>query len=281
MTKTAFKSWKRVSMTVVGTASLIAPLFVSAVAPNPSNRGEMRSTISQAMEENRTERTEKMQQAFCSRFTEMAGKMGTGLATGREKFEERRDSRTEHMDDGRDTRDAKLGDGRSDADAKRSEMYDKLKEKADTDAKKDAVEEFQKTVEDAVETRRDAFDVALQTFRTGVDALLTGRKDGMQDTADDFEAAMKAALDKAKADCEAGTAPATVRANFQAALQAAHKALQADRSNSEKISTQIRALADTRHTAVEKAINDFKTTVEAAAAKLKAALGEEAKDTDA
>ena len=281
MTKTVFKSWRRVSVTVASAASLMAPLFASAMVPAPSNRGEMRSTVSQTMEENRTERAEKMQQAFCNRFTEMAGKIGTGLATGRGEFEERRDTRVEHMDDGRDTRDAKLGDGRSEADAKRSEMYAALEGKADTDAKKAAVAEFQKTVEAAVDTRREAFDDALQAFRTGADALLSDRQEDMQGAADQFEAAMKAALDKAKSDCEAGTAPATVRSNFQTALVAAHKALQEDRSNSEKISTEIRALADTRHAAVEKAMNDFKTTVEAAAAKLKAVLGEEDKDTDA
>ncbi len=239
----------------------------------------MRSTVSKAMEERGTERgeemREKMQQMFCSRFTETAGKIATGLANGREKFDQWRTGRVEHMDDGRETRDAKLGDSRSDADTKRSEMYQKLEEKADTDAKKEAVEEFQKTVEQAVETRREAVDAALAAFRSGVDSLLANRKDKAGETADTFEAAVKAAVEKAKAECADGTSPETVRTHFQTALQAAHKALEADRSSTDKISDEIRALADTKHAAIEKAMNDFKTTVEAAAAKLKAAMGED------
>jgi hypothetical protein len=283
MTKTAFKHWKRASA-FLSALSLVTPLMASAMVPLPVNRDTVRSTVGQAMGENRSERAdemrEKMQQVFCTRFTEMAGKIGTGLAEGRDKFEERRNSRMEHIDDGRDTRDAKLGDSRSEADAKRSEMYAKLEEKADTDAKKDAVEEFQKTVEAAVETRREAVDAALQAFRIGVDAILSKRKDNMQNAADSFEAAMKTALEKAKQECEDGTSPDTVRAHFQAALQAAHKSLEADRNSSEKISDEIKALADTKHAAIEKAMNDFTATVKAAAEKLKTVMGED-KDTDA
>lgn len=277
MMKTAFRKFQRPVTAFLGLVSLVAPLSVSAALPTTAgwqNRDE-RAT---ALQEERSERMEaardRMQEVFCNRFTETAGAIGSGMASARQNLEKRAGERVGQMDEGRDSRDSKLEDSRSDADAKRSEMYAKLKEKADTDTKEEAVEEFQKTVEEAVDDRRDAVNAAIEAFRTGVDAAIASRKDDMQNAADAFTAAMKSALDKAKSDCEAGTAPATVRSNFQAALVAAHKNLQADRAESEKIRKEIQALADTRQAAIEKAISDFKATVEAAAKKLKEVMGE-------
>jgi len=277
MMKTAFRKLQRPAVSFLSVMSLVMPLSVSAAFPSTVGSQNREERVN-AMQEERGERMEemkgRMQEAFCNRFTETASSIGSGMASARRNFEERAGERGGQMDEGRDSRDSKLEDSRSDADAKRSEMYARLEEQADTDAKKEAIEDFQKTVEEAVDDRRDAVNAALTAFRAGVDTLLASRKDDMQSAADTFAAAMKSALEKAKSDCEAGTAPATVRSNFQAALTAAHKALQTDRAESDKIRTEIQALADTRHAAIEKAMSDFKATVEAAAKELREAMGE-------
>lgn len=277
MMKIAFKKFQRKAVAFLGAVSLVAPLSVSAALPSAAglqNREERASTLQEERSERMEAARDRMQEVFCNRFTETASTIGSGMASARQNFEGRVGERVGQMDEGRDSRDSKLEDSRSDADSKRSEMYAKLDAKADTDAEEEAVDDFKKTVEEAVDDRRDAVNAAIETFRTGVDAALASRKDDMQSAADAFAAAMKSALDKAKADCEAGTAPATVRSNFQAALVAAHKALQADRTESEKIRKEIQALADTRQVAIEKAMSDFKATVEAAAEKLKEVMSD-------
>lgn len=280
MMQIACRKRQRIIATFLSIASLVVPMTASAVtaSTDPASRGEVRSVM-QETGERRTERMddakERMQAMFCSRFTDAATKIGSGMAEGRGRFEKRRDNRLDDVEDGRSSRDAKFEDKRSDADGDRSEMYANLEAKADTDAKKEALSDFKKTIEEAVDDRRDAVDAALLAFRTGVDAAIAGRKDDMQGAVDTFQAAVDAALAKAKSDCENGTAPATVRTNFLSALEAARKTLQSDHQESERVGEQVKALAETRRIAIKKALDDFKATVEAATLELKKAFGED------
>lgn len=233
-------------------------------------RAEMDAKRTEKMAENESKRLE----AFCSRFTEQAAKIAANITEHKGQLQERKENRDDTISQNRDNRDAILENKRSDTDGRRSEMYAKLEAKADTDAKKAAVADFKDTVEKAVDTRRVAVNTALETFRKGVDAAVVGRKDDMKKNADAFEAAVNNALEKAKADCDGGSDQETIRSNFRSALTAARASLKEDRSASDKVSTEMKALAETRRTAVKKAVESFQATMQSAKDTLKQVFGE-------
>jgi hypothetical protein len=202
------------------------------------------------------------------------------MADRRSKLEERKGNRVSTLETQRDEREAKLAGNRSGADEKRNALYGQLEARIETDEQKAAVKAFKKVIEAAVEKRRDAVDVAISEFRTGVDAAVAGRKDDMDRRTAAFQSAVEAALAQAKSDCTASANPEIVRTHFKESLAAARTALQNDRKESEKVGAQVKALAETRRIAVQKALDEFKATVEAARIELKKSFGEKA-DTEA
>lgn len=268
---------------VLSMTALVMPMMVSAATSqeNQTNRWaerqDARTNKMEERQENREAKKEEMQdkrqELFCSNFADHATAIATKMKERKDAFEDRKTNRAGTVDENRDNRDGKLEDKRSLADERRSEMYAKLEDKADTDAKKSAVETFKKTLETAVDVRRDAVNTAIADFRTGADAAAATRIDDVQAMADAFTKAVNTAVEKAKSDCASGATPATVRTHFQSALKAARENLQADRTASEKLKTQIQVLADARKVSVEKAISSFKVTLELAKGELKKAFG--------
>jgi hypothetical protein len=270
-------------MSFLSITALMMPMMVSAATlqEDRTNRQAERQTERAAAMEERQENREakkeemqvKRQELFCSNFADHAAKIASNMEERRNAFEDRKTNRAGTVDENRDNRDGKLEDKRSDADERRSEMYAKLEGKADTDAEKAAVDVFKQTIEKAVDVRRDAVNTAIADFRTGVDAAVATRKDDVQAMADAFTKAVNTAVEKAKSDCASGATPATVRTHFQSALKAARENLQADRTASEKLKTQIQVLADARKVSIEKAMSSFKATLELAKGELKQVFG--------
>lgn len=210
---------------------------------------------------------------FCSRLLEVKSKVNGGLADRTTKLAEARTARDGKLDAGQADRDAKLADTRAKADANRQDHYAKLLEKADTDAKKQAVQTFRTAVEAAVAARRAAIDEAIKTFRQGVDGAITARKAAVDTAVNTFTASVNAATAKADTDCAGKVAPRTARETFQASLRAAREKLRTGRQALEKRKDVVTPLRTERKAAVDKAIADFKAAVEAAKNTLKAALG--------
>ncbi|MEK9151151.1 MAG: hypothetical protein AAB547_00800 [Patescibacteria group bacterium] len=280
MMKTACKRYSFAGFSMLSIAAVVMPLSVSAAtfeerqAEREENRQERAAEMKANREERVAERQENRQEAFCNRFTENAEKIASNLAERRGKFEDRRENRANTLETRRDGREAKLDGNRTEADERRSAMYARLEARATTDAQKAAVAEFKKTVEEAVDTRRDAVDAAIAEFRKGVDAAIAGRKDDMESAVSQFQSEVVAALGKAKSDCADGANPETVKTNFRNSLAAARTALQNDRKDADKVGEQVKKLAETRRIAVRKALDDFRSAVEAARVELKKAFGE-------
>lgn len=225
-------------------------------------------------EAKREEREEEREKKFCTRFTAMAEKIAERMEERGSKIKERASHRESAMEERRDKRDDQLDGNRDEQDARRAKLYVELEARADTDAEKAAVVTFKETMDDLVKTRRAAVDAAIAAFRSGVDTAITSKKDGASSAYTDFKTAVDAAVAKAKSSCESGTDPDTVRDTFKADMDAARAALQDDRSDLEKVGEQVKALAEVRKTAVEKALVDFKAGAEKAREVLKAAFGE-------
>ncbi|TSC67993.1 MAG: Uncharacterized protein G01um101466_577 [Parcubacteria group bacterium Gr01-1014_66] len=209
---------------------------------------------------------------FCSRITawenrlvQKAGEQGTKLDT-------RRMERKDTLAEKRNRRNEEHQDHRERWDENRDAHYEKLEERAITDVQKQAVAAFRAAVERAVAARRLAVDTARKAFRDAVDRALAKRKSSADAAIAALKNTTQIAIDKAKADCAAGTTPAIVHDTTEAAIKAARAQFSQDRQAVEKIGPQVEAFAKTRKDAIEKALRDFEAIVEQARDTLKAAF---------
>lgn len=259
-----------VSVVSVITASTASAQMFDQVTNARRIIGDVRQKVEAKKEEIRTQ----VQGEFCGRFAETTGNIAEKMSGVRTEIDELKGNREATMEDRRDTRDESLNGIRSMQDARRVEWYAKLEARATTDRQKDAVREFEKTVDASVETRRDAVDAAIAVFRSGVDSLVSGKKNSAEAAADTFQGAVDAAVAKAKADCEAGKDPETIRNTFRASLKKAKTELTASRKSVEGIGGQVDALAKVRNESIRKAVEAFDASLKAATEKLKTAFSE-------
>lgn len=213
-------------------------------------------------------------EAFCSALADTKAKLETKVVEKEAAVTTYLDTLPEELENERNGRDAKLEEARSEADQLRSEGYAKLMDRADGDNEKDAVEDYQKRVEEAVDDRRDAIDRAIVEFRTGTDALIVKRKGAMQSARDTFKASFTAAVAKVETDCTNGVATATILSNFKASLENAQAKLASDKKAAESMQGEMKKLAETRKTSVAAAVKTFQAELAAANAELKQAFEE-------
>ncbi len=209
---------------------------------------------------------------FCGRFTEATADLSTGTTS---RFKQLQDNVVQHdtkLKDDFASLKTKQTSGRQTADHNLQDRLAKLDAQATTTAQKTAIADFKTAILAAVTTRRAAFDTAGTTFHTGLAAVLSARQTALKTAATTYRAAVASALAAAKASCLAGTSPATVRTTLRAALKTAQTNLQTTRASMDKLGPDVRTLTAAHRAAIAKANADFKTTVQTALAKLKAAL---------
>lgn len=266
---------RTVAITLVSIASVITVSTASAqMFDQVTNARRIIGDVRQKVEAKKEEIKIQVQGEFCGRFAETTGNITEKMSGVRTKIDELRGNREATMEDRRDTRDENLNGIRSTQDARRVEWYAKLESRATTDTQKDAVREFEKTVDSAVEVRRDAVDAAILAFRSGVDSLVSGKKNSAETAAETFQGAVDAAVSRARADCEAGKDPETIRNTFRASLKGAKTQLSTSRKSVEGIGSQVDALAKVRNESIRKAVQAFDASLASATEKLKAAFSE-------
>lgn len=248
---------------------LIVP-FTSVQAIIPPLKGVNWQKLNPILPGPKAKNTEE----FCAKFTDVADKISSRLDEQKTKVTGYLSEHKNTLEEDRAARDATLKEQRAAAEKRRQEWYARLTEKADTDAKKDAVLQFKQAVETAVETRQAAVDAAILAFRKGVDDAAASRKGSMQGVRDTFKASVDAAVAQVKTDCDNGETTATIRSNFKNSLKAAREALQADKKDIDKVGKQVTALAAVRQKAVDTAIAQFQDALKTATDNLKKAFGE-------
>lgn len=210
--------------------------------------------------------------AFCSRVSESSASNLGSIGMVKRGMMEKRDSRDEQREARNKGWDGTVKNAREDQDEHRADVYDKLEEKAGTDAKKAALETFKTDMDAAVAARRAAIDAANSAFQSGVKDAVAKRKAAIDAAVAKFEAAVKAALDKAKADCDSsdGVDGAKIRDAAMTAIKAAKAQLVADRQAADKVSDGVKPLIEAHKAAIEKAVADFKAAANKAKETLKA-----------
>lgn len=219
-----------------------------------------------------TPRAGALGEKFCVQLDAYAAKLQARVDGKMTSARENRTKRDQQLAQGRQRRDDALKNLRAKEDANRSAHITKLESVAKTDARKAAVAEFKQTVLTAITTRQAAVNKATSDFRTALDAAIASRRDGVKSAISLFDASLDAALSQGKTDCAAGKNTASIRTTFRNSVKTAFDKLKSDRSSIEKLMTSADPIVAARKAAVQKALQDFKATMEAARTKLKAAF---------
>lgn len=260
-------NFKKVSVGILGVLlvfSFLVPTLSIAKNDNPgSNNSNKNIGIKNA----------GIKQAFCSRIENWIERINQNIAKNQERITNRQEERLQNMEEKRLQRENRLTDFREKWEINREKQYEKLAEMAQTDAQKQAVLEFKQAVEAALIARKSAIDTAISAFRTGLDQLINNRKTAIENTQNAYRNVYQVAVQKAKDDCVAGVDANQIRTTFMATLRVGRDKYNNDRQVIEKISTK--ALVEARQTAFRKALDDFKTAMQAAKDKLRTAFPEE------
>ncbi len=248
------KQHSKTQTVIAGTLLLVlfAPTFVSAQG-STTDAGLVRAN-------------------FCTSIDNISAKVATGINEREVRYQEERRARDIKLGDRFTTRDSTRVDHRLDWDTNRGEKFARLGEKATSTAQKAAVAKFTKAVDTAVLLRRSAVDSAIAEYRKNVDTAVSARRASVEMLIANLKKETSAALLKAKSDCTNGVTPRTARDGYVASLKAAR----------EKFHTGVKAL-NARHDAlaplleirknkVEKAVADFKASIENATRELKKSM---------
>lgn len=218
--------------------------------------------------------TTPTQSAFCNGLGSRMTSVNAEIARREAKITADRAAYDAKLTSDRAKVNATVASDRAKADALRQAHYDKLTADATTTAQKQAVVTFEATVDAAITTRRQGMDAARAVFRSGVDRAIAMRRSQVDAAIQTFLNSVAAASTAAKAGCQSGQATDTVRANFVAAMHNARTTLTATLRAIPTLGSSVKNLAATRNQAFAQIQATFKTTIQQAAAALKAALGQ-------
>lgn len=209
---------------------------------------------------------------FCSQLGKLEQNQ-LRLTERQSKMEENRQKRDTNLANRYQERQSKRFENREKWDANRSEHFDALMELADTDAKKQAVTQFQSAVSSAISTRQSAFDTAIEVFRVSADNLWQSKKADADNLVNAFRNQVQAIIANIKEECGLENANDTaLRNTFREQVQSAKKSLQSGKSSVEEMKSSIQNLNEAKKQAMKKALAEFKVTMEQARTDLKTAL---------
>src|SRR5487761_474292 len=251
-----------ISVAAAVMASYVFAPAVLGASPAAGNKGQDAHTTAVA-------------NAFCASLSGLSGRFHSDANNEISKLQDKVDNEAQKVQQNRQTVDSKVSQARDAATSEREGVYATLDEKAATDAQKQAVATFKAAVEAASSTRETAIKQAQATYRQGLDQIVAQHRSAVHDTLAAYKDAIASAIQQAQAQCSAGQLDAvTIRADFQQALQTARANRQSQTTQIDKVGPQVRALAQTRNAAVQRALQTYKTALQAAVAQLKAAFGE-------
>lgn len=208
---------------------------------------------------------------FCTKIDSVAQNLAGRITKKDDMVGTKEKSRLLKLSEKRVVVDTKRSGNRNEGAVKHDEVYKKLTEKANTDAKKAAVTTFQTSISSAVSKRQAAVDAAVKTYRTGVDSLVSGKFTMLDANVTAFKTSVDAAIATAKSSCASGTSGEVVRKTMQDTIKAAQEKVKNSRTDTE-IKTKLKTLLDARNASIKAAGDQFKIDTEAARTALKAAF---------
>jgi len=212
---------------------------------------------------------------FCTNFSSLSDKYKQNIDNQIAKLQEKMNNEAQKIQANRQTFDNGLENNRAKWEKNRQGIYDKLSNKAVTDAQKQALAVFKTAIEAAATARENAIDAARTAYRQGVDQLVSQRKTEILQNFDNFKSALQSTTQQILNSCSSGiTSPAYIRQIYQQNMNAARTARVTALQGIDKIGPKIKELAQIRNAAVQQAMRTYKSALGAAIANLKTAFGE-------
>jgi hypothetical protein len=243
---------------------LLASSMVQGANPNQS-QGNAGNGVSRpdktVIQGNKTEK-------ICNNFENAYSKIGQKMSETGKNIASKRQERLQNFTQKETELKTKLEAKRAEIDTNFAAHIEKMTGLAKTDEAKTAVAKFQTAVKTAMQTRRNSVDATRTAFQAQVQSRIGERKAAVDSLVSEYQNAIKAAFDKAKADCASGGDAATVRNTLRESLRAAKEKMQTEKQNMEKVKTELQAEIKTRNDAIQKADQDFKAALEAAKTEL-------------
>lgn len=209
---------------------------------------------------------------FCKNIDSFITKTDNKLGQKDSMYESKKADQAEKVAQNQADHDGKLEKNRGVWSAKRDIEYSKLSKKAKTDAEKQAVATFQTAMTNAIKARQDAIDSAIDTYRTGLNKIIATRKTVVDTALATLKTETDAVLAKAKADCGSSVDSKIVKTQTMAGLKTAQDKFKASLKDTAQMKADLKILSDSKKTAFDKAMADFKTATDAARKALKAAF---------
>lgn len=213
--------------------------------------------------------------AFCARWPETKTRLESLSRERNDRVVSYLENLATSFEEERGARDAKREGLRSEADQLRSTGYEWLVFAAQTEEEKKAAVEYQETVEAALEDRRLALDAAIAEYRSAVDAKLVERRQSMETLRAAFEVKVKKTLTTIDEKCATDSSGASLAETLRTGLASAKAGLANDMAAVARIEASIKSAAETRKQSVASAFTQFRSTLEAANAKLQTAFATE------
>lgn len=211
---------------------------------------------------------------FCANIEKHAGTIDQKIKDLDAKLDAKRSDHQAKLEAKRSDFKSKATSRRDTHDAKHEEIFAKVREAAQTDEQKAAVEKFVSTVQAAVDARQAAVNNALNAHKAGIDREFNARWSEIDTAHAALKAARDAAFAKAREDCANGVDNKTVRTNLHADLKAAREVFRDTAKRTGAHHDAAKQHQQTLKDAVHKAVEDYKATVAGARDELKTALGQ-------
>lgn len=178
-------------------------------------------------------------------------------------------------DQERDSRRDEKGKGLQNLKGKRIDnIEDRWEAKATTTQQIQAVSNFKEEIEQALSDRQSAMKKLIGIFRAGMSSTTAEKKALNEQLLAERQIEIKAAIDKAIADCAAGVDSKTVKANWQASMKKIQDSFKTERKvGGKNIYQERKSLIGDRKVSMRFAINSFKIALQDAKAKLKSLFG--------
>jgi len=212
---------------------------------------------------------------YCDKATGLLSAVGQKLGDFNAKLQQSRTQIAARLRDGQEKRDQNLEKVRQQWADNRQRQITALEEMAKTDAQKQAIAEFKAETTKTILIRQRAVDSAIMAYRNGLSKIVSDRKAAVDLAKTALKNSAQAAASKAKADCDGGVDPQTMRQNLQESLKTAREKYTGDIQTLEKNRVEATLqLRTARKEAVQKAVDEFQAVMEKARTEMKAALGE-------
>lgn len=255
-----------VGLAVTVAASTVSPAFAHEGSEKTTDSTKStKESVTKTVKETLSE-TKKAE--LCSRFANLGDSSRSTLQTKSTELKSDFAKRLADITSRQTAVDQKVTSTRANAAAEFDAKIEKLRTAAGTDqAKLTAIDTYVTNMKEAAKTRNAAVDAARTAYRTALSADITAHQQAISAAVAAYQAAVASAVATAKANCGDGTAAVTLKA----AVKTARETLQSARK-SDKVTSNVKALAATRESAIKAANEAFRASAKTNAQTLAAAL---------